>query len=186
MRRCFNFVALITFDILGQKLVTFFVVFLENFRLSKRHSEINWPLANSKISEFSPNPSWRRRQRPSRSWYFVLNAPSANAVSKFPSSVRSISSWEVTKKEKTTKKLVLRLEWSKCKHRQRVPIKRTKLFELEGDKKRKDHQETGTSSWILQVQTPSTSSHQAFETFRFGRWQKSKDHQEIGTSSWIL
>ena len=38
---------------------------------------------------------------------------------------------------KTTKKLVLRLEWSKCKRRQRVPIKRTKLFELEGDKKRK-------------------------------------------------
>ena len=37
------------------------------------------------------------RQRPPRNWYFVLNAPSANAVNKFPSNVRSISSWEVTK-----------------------------------------------------------------------------------------
>ena len=36
----------------------------------------------------------------------------------------------------------------------------------------KDHQETGTSSWMLQVQTPSTSSHQAYEAFRVGRWQK--------------
>ena len=38
---------------------------------------------------------------------------------------------------KTTKKLVLRLECSKCKRRQQVPIKRTKHFELGGDKKRK-------------------------------------------------
>jgi hypothetical protein len=44
MRRCFYFVVLITFDILGQKFVKFSVGFLENFRLSKRHSEINWPL----------------------------------------------------------------------------------------------------------------------------------------------
>ena len=36
---------LITFYILGQKFVKFFVVFLENLRLSKRQSEINWPLA---------------------------------------------------------------------------------------------------------------------------------------------
>merc|ERR1712083_171196 len=41
------------------------------------------------------------------------------------------------KKAKTTKKLVLRLECSKCKRRQQVPIKRTKHFELGGDKKRK-------------------------------------------------
>jgi hypothetical protein len=30
--------------ILGQKFVKFFVGYLENLRLSKRHSEINWPL----------------------------------------------------------------------------------------------------------------------------------------------
>merc|ERR1712105_5704 len=41
------------------------------------------------------------------------------------------------KKAKTTKKLVLRLECGKCKRRQQVPIKRTKHFELGGDKKRK-------------------------------------------------
>ena len=38
---------------------------------------------------------------------------------------------------KTTKKLVLRLECSSCKMRQQCPIKRTKHFELGGDKKRK-------------------------------------------------
>ena len=38
---------------------------------------------------------------------------------------------------KTTKKLVLRLECGKCKRRLQVPIKRTKHFELGGDKKRK-------------------------------------------------
>merc|ERR1712082_368159 len=41
------------------------------------------------------------------------------------------------KKAKTTKKLVLRLECSSCKARNQVPIKRTKHFELGGDKKRK-------------------------------------------------
>merc|ERR1712113_22905 len=41
------------------------------------------------------------------------------------------------KKAKTTKKLVLRLECTQCKRRQQVPIKRTKHFELGGDKKRK-------------------------------------------------
>merc|ERR1712228_838542 len=41
------------------------------------------------------------------------------------------------KKAKTTKKLVLRLECGVCKMRQQVPIKRTKHFELGGDKKRK-------------------------------------------------
>ena len=41
MRRCFYFVVLITFDILGQKFVKFFVGFLENFRLLKIHSEID-------------------------------------------------------------------------------------------------------------------------------------------------
>ena len=44
MRRCFYFVVLITFDILGKKFVKFFVGFLENFRLLKIHSEIDWPL----------------------------------------------------------------------------------------------------------------------------------------------
>lgn len=38
---------------------------------------------------------------------------------------------------KTTKKIVLRLECGKCKRRLQVPIKRTKHFELGGDKKRK-------------------------------------------------
>merc|ERR1712001_560130 len=41
------------------------------------------------------------------------------------------------KKAKTTKKLVLRLECSACKARNQCPIKRTKHFELGGDKKRK-------------------------------------------------
>merc|ERR1711976_569532 len=41
------------------------------------------------------------------------------------------------KKAKTTKKLVLRLECTQCKWRNQVPIKRTKHFELGGDKKRK-------------------------------------------------
>merc|ERR1739846_308274 len=41
------------------------------------------------------------------------------------------------KKAKTTKKLVLRLECGKCKRRMQKPIKRTKHFELGGDKKRK-------------------------------------------------
>ena len=38
---------------------------------------------------------------------------------------------------KTTKKLVLRLECTVCKLRMQCPIKRTKHFELGGDKKRK-------------------------------------------------
>ena len=38
---------------------------------------------------------------------------------------------------KTTKKIVLRLECLKCKRRHQVPLKRTKHFELGGDKKRK-------------------------------------------------
>ena len=38
------FVDLTTFYILGEIFVKFFVGFLENLRLSKRHSEINWPL----------------------------------------------------------------------------------------------------------------------------------------------
>ena len=38
---------------------------------------------------------------------------------------------------KTTKKLVLRLECTECKRRMQCPIKRTKHFELGGDKKRK-------------------------------------------------
>merc|ERR1712116_62159 len=41
------------------------------------------------------------------------------------------------KKAKTTKKLVLRMECSVCKWRNQVPIKRTKHFELGGEKKRK-------------------------------------------------
>ena len=38
---------------------------------------------------------------------------------------------------KTTKKLVLRLECLKCKAKRQCPIKRTKHFELGGDKRRK-------------------------------------------------
>merc|ERR1712178_179962 len=41
------------------------------------------------------------------------------------------------KKAKTTKKIVLRLECLKCKEKRQVPLKRTKHFELGGDKKRK-------------------------------------------------
>merc|ERR1711970_589866 len=41
------------------------------------------------------------------------------------------------KKAKTTKKLVLRIECSACKWKHQVPIKRTKHFELGGEKKRK-------------------------------------------------
>ena len=44
IRRCLYFVDLTTFCSLGQKFVKFLVVFLENLELSKRHSEINWPL----------------------------------------------------------------------------------------------------------------------------------------------
>merc|ERR1712170_74749 len=41
------------------------------------------------------------------------------------------------KKAKTTKKIVLRLECSKCKFRNQLPIKRCKHFEIGGDKKNK-------------------------------------------------
>merc|ERR1711878_266735 len=41
------------------------------------------------------------------------------------------------KKAKTTKKLVLRLECTTCKWKNQCPIKRTKHFELGGEKKRK-------------------------------------------------
>merc|ERR1712203_1109369 len=41
------------------------------------------------------------------------------------------------KKAKTTKKLVLKLECTECKWKNQKPIKRTKHFELGGDKKRK-------------------------------------------------
>merc|ERR1739840_72501 len=41
------------------------------------------------------------------------------------------------KKAKTTKKIVLRLECTKCKARKQFPLKRCKHFELGGDKKRK-------------------------------------------------
>ena len=40
-RKCFYFVDLTTFYILGQKFVKFYARFLVNLRLSKRHSEIN-------------------------------------------------------------------------------------------------------------------------------------------------
>merc|ERR1712114_22003 len=41
------------------------------------------------------------------------------------------------KKAKTTKKIVLKMECTKCKSRKQIPIKRCKHFELGGDKKRK-------------------------------------------------
>ena len=45
IKRCLYFVDLTTFYILGQNSVKCFDgFFLENLRLSKRHSEINWPL----------------------------------------------------------------------------------------------------------------------------------------------
>uniref|UniRef100_A0A0N4Z3N0 60S ribosomal protein L44 n=1 Tax=Parastrongyloides trichosuri TaxID=131310 RepID=A0A0N4Z3N0_PARTI len=39
------------------------------------------------------------------------------------------------KKAKTTKKIVLRMECTECKHRIQLPIKRCKHFELGGQKK---------------------------------------------------
>jgi ribosomal protein L44E len=41
------------------------------------------------------------------------------------------------KKAKTTKKVVLKLECTKCKRKRLLPIKRCKHFELGGDKKNK-------------------------------------------------
>jgi len=41
------------------------------------------------------------------------------------------------KKAKTTKKLVLKMECTVCKWKNQAPIKRTKHFELGGEKKRK-------------------------------------------------
>jgi large subunit ribosomal protein L44e len=41
------------------------------------------------------------------------------------------------KKAKTTKKIVLRLECTKCGHKVQTPIKRCKHFELGGEKKKK-------------------------------------------------
>jgi len=41
------------------------------------------------------------------------------------------------RKAKTTKKLVLKIECTKCKWKNQVAIKRTKHFELGGEKKRK-------------------------------------------------
>ncbi|CAD7971820.1 unnamed protein product [Amoebophrya sp. A25] len=41
------------------------------------------------------------------------------------------------KKAKTTKKIALKWECTKCKHKRTVPIKRCKHFELGGDTKKK-------------------------------------------------
>ncbi|CAH1800247.1 unnamed protein product [Owenia fusiformis] len=41
------------------------------------------------------------------------------------------------KKAKTTRKIVLKMECTECKYRKQLPIKRTKHFELGGDKKKK-------------------------------------------------
>uniref|UniRef100_A0A0K0DQ35 Copper transporter n=1 Tax=Angiostrongylus cantonensis TaxID=6313 RepID=A0A0K0DQ35_ANGCA len=41
------------------------------------------------------------------------------------------------KKAKTTKKIVLRMECTECKHKKQLPIKRGKHFELEGQEKSK-------------------------------------------------
>ena len=42
------------------------------------------------------------------------------------------------KKAKTTKKIVLKFECTKCKTKRMKPIKRTKHFELGGDKRKKN------------------------------------------------
>ena len=42
------------------------------------------------------------------------------------------------KKAKTTKKIVLRLECTECKHKKQLPIKRCKHFELGGEKRKKN------------------------------------------------
>merc|ERR1719293_655295 len=41
------------------------------------------------------------------------------------------------KKAKTTRKIALKLECTKCKHKRCIPIKRCKHFELGGDTKKK-------------------------------------------------
>ncbi|UJR09272.1 hypothetical protein I4U23_013517 [Adineta vaga] len=45
------------------------------------------------------------------------------------------------KKSKTTKKIVLRLECSECHHIHQVALKRTRVFILGGEKKKKDEVE---------------------------------------------
>ena len=49
---------LTTFYILGQKFVKFFVVVLENLRLLRRHSEINWPLERFSSSWTDSQSFW--------------------------------------------------------------------------------------------------------------------------------
>ena len=45
IRKWFYFVDLTTFYFLGQKFVKFFIVSFRKFKTPKKHSEINWPLA---------------------------------------------------------------------------------------------------------------------------------------------
>ena len=60
IRRGLYFVDLTTFYILGQKFVKFFDGFLENLRLSKRHSEIHWPLGGTEVSRFFTLGRWSK------------------------------------------------------------------------------------------------------------------------------
>ena len=64
---------------LGQKFVKFFVAFLENFKTSKRHSEIIWPLAVSPPPPLFWHPMlftiWRRSQLESNDLKSLLQQP---------------------------------------------------------------------------------------------------------------
>ena len=61
----------------------------------------------------------------------------------------TLFSWLLYVQAKTTKKVVLRMECSKCHKRKQVALKRCKHFELGGDKKRKVGSEPGFSLCLL-------------------------------------
>merc|ERR1712116_75598 len=79
---------------------------------------------------FTKSPSIRQRKNE-----LSLKDKDVTSVSSQVMVVRQDLS--ITKKAKTTKKIVLRMECSECKFRKQVPLKRCKHFELGGDKKRK-------------------------------------------------
>ena len=76
IRRCLYFVHLTTFYILGQKFVKFFVGFLGKSKISKRHSEINWPLVvNCKLARIG-NEKGCPTQKVWNSWMLFISRTS--------------------------------------------------------------------------------------------------------------
>ena len=65
------------------------------------------------------------------------NAAKSLIYTQFHQAVCLIANASFRLQAKTTKKIVLRLECTACKHKRHVPIKRCKHFELGGDKRRK-------------------------------------------------